>query len=35
MENAHDEIKAIATYQTKNNDENGVVDFIKKYFIIT
>ncbi len=30
MENAHDEIKAIATYQTKNNDENGVVDFIKK-----
>lgn len=30
MENAHDDIKALATYLTKGNDENGVVDFIRK-----
>ena len=30
MENAHSTIKALASYQTKSNDENGVVDFIQK-----
>ncbi|CCG52871.1 Probable hydrolase (HAD superfamily) [Flavobacterium indicum GPTSA100-9 = DSM 17447] len=30
MENAHSAIKGLASYQTKSNDENGVVDFIQK-----
>lgn len=31
MENAHDEVKKIANYLAKSNNENGVVEEIKKY----
>ncbi len=33
MGNANDNLKAIATYTTKTNDENGVAYFINKYIL--
>lgn len=33
MGNAHLELKKIATHEAKNNDENGVVEAIKEYFL--
>ena len=32
MENAHPKLKEICNYRAKSNDEDGVVDAIKKHF---
>ena len=31
MKNAHEELKKIAKYEAPSNNENGVVEVIKKY----
>lgn len=33
MENSHEELKKISTHSAKSNDENGVVEAIKTYFL--
>lgn len=33
MENAHDDIKEIATFETTSNDNNGVIEFINEFVL--
>lgn len=34
MDNAVEEVKAVANYVTKSNDDNGIVDVVKKFILV-